>query len=224
MQEHYKGALKLLLCYPYKEDNKATKLFKKYCLDNWGKWDKCAPLASRDYEKIIRLMIAHPKNYREAIKSIDREMLNIYLLAYQSYIFNECLKLYVIESGMDNVEVPYIGGTLLFYSKLKRENNLQNMEIPMLNEKTKLGKTDSDKIKRVLAEEGIELKQFALHKMRFRGVRFKTFLRRAIVYPKNLVIGELEDDELYKEKKKIRFSFQLPPGSYATILIKRLLI
>ena len=38
MLEHYKGALKLLLCYPDREDKKQTKVFKNLCRENWGRW------------------------------------------------------------------------------------------------------------------------------------------------------------------------------------------
>jgi len=222
--EHYKGALKLLLCHPYREDGKSTKLFKNHCLQNWGRWEECFMLAPREFRRIIGFLMADPKDYRGAIKTIDKEMLNLYLLAYQSYIFNQTLFLLVTDQGVGSKITPYSIGDFKFYKKLKNESVLKKLKIPMVNEKTKLTGAIGAMIKSILKEEGVEQKQFALGKMRFRGVRFKDFLRTAIVFAKELSIGKSQDDELYQGKKKINLEFILRPGSYATILIKRLLI
>ena len=224
IQEHYKGALKLILCYSYKEDGPAHKRFKKSCLDSWGAWERCAEQVPREYRKIMDHLLSRPKDYREAIKCIDRELLNLYLLAYQSYIFNRALYLLIQEHGIDSHEVPYIAGSFLFYSKLKDIDALRVIEMPMVNEKTKLSGSVGANIKEVLREEGIELKQFSLGKMRFRGVRFKPFLRKALLFPGDLNIEPEQPDDRYPGKKKIKLEFSLPPGSYATIVIKRLML
>ena len=39
----------------------------------------------------------------------------------------------------------------------------------------------------------------------------------------NLTIGTLEDDELNDGRKKVRVVFSLPKGSYATMVIKRMM-
>jgi tRNA pseudouridine13 synthase len=224
IQEHYKGALKLLLCYSYKEDGPAHKRFKKSCLDSWGVWERCAEQAPREYRGIMDFLLSHPKDYREAIKCIDRELLNLYLLAYQSYIFNRALYLLIQENGVNSHEVQYSAGTFLFYSELKDVDVLRGIEMPMVNEKTKLAGVPGDKVKEVLVEEGIELKQFALRKMKFRGVRFKSFMRKALVFPGDLNIEPEQPDDRYPGRKKIKLEFSLPPGSYATIVVKRLIL
>jgi hypothetical protein len=63
-----------------------------------------------------------------------------------------------------------------------------------------------------------------LQKMRLRGVRFKPFERHAIVFPKGLALTKPLPDELYKKKFRCTLTCVLPPGTYATILIKRLLL
>ncbi|HEX7319505.1 MAG TPA: tRNA pseudouridine(13) synthase TruD [bacterium] len=224
VQEHYKGALKLLLCYPYKEDGAAIKRFKKCCLDSWGVWERCAEQAPREYRGIMNFLLSHPKDYREAIKCIDRELLKLYLLAYQSYIFNQALYLLIRDGSSGTREVAYSVGTFLFYGELKDIGSLREVELPMVNEKTKLAGSPGDKVKEVLAEEGIELKKFALRKMRFRGVRFKPFMRKVLVFPGDLNIEPEQPDDRYPGKKKIKLEFSLPSGSYATMVVKRLMI
>lgn len=225
MLKHYKGALKLLLCYPYKEDRRQEKIFKNFCNENWGKWQGCLRLAPKKYRRIINYLIYNPKDYKNAIKTIDKELLNIYLLAYQSYLFNQTVNYVIEEHGIDNANMPYSVGHFLFYSKLKTGlESIKKIKIPILNEKVILKGHKDNIIKSVLDKEGIKLKDFALKKMRFRDVRFKSFLRPIILFPKNFHLGKIKDDEIYKNKKKIKLKFTLPPGSYATLLIKRLLV
>lgn len=221
--EHFKGALKLLLCYPAPEDRAELKRFKKCCRENWGAWDRCTAVP-REYRPIIDYLLRHPRDFKEAIKCVDRELLNLYLLAYQSYIFNRSLYLLIKDGGLETHEVPYQAGSYLFYGRLKTPETLASAELPMVCEKTRPEGAAGEKIKEVMQEEGIDFKQFALRKMRFRGVRFKPFMRRAVVYPRDMTVHTEEPDDRYPGKKKIRIEFVLPPGSYATIIIKRLLL
>ncbi len=224
MLEHYQGALKLLLCYPYKEDGRKEKIFKNFCRENWGNWQACLKLAPPIYRRIIHCLTKQPKDFKNAIKMIDRELLNICVLAYQSFLFNLMLNHLVLKYGVDNVQTPYSMGQFIFYRKITNLPKLKNATLPMLNEKYRSNPAQSEFVQQVLEKEGIQLKDFALRKMRLRGVRFKYFLRPAIVFPKNLTLGRREDDEIYPTKGKKRIEFIMPPGSYATILIKRLLI
>lgn len=224
MHQHYNGALKTLLCYPTKEEGKSIKLFKRCCAQHWGDLSPCYNLVPREYKEIVDYLIAHPADYKGAIKKIDREMLNIYLLAYQSFIFNQVLCLVIKDSGTDTFEVPYSFGKFLFYRHLNKKNKefLENVSIPLINEKVKMGGYIGEKIRYVLSEEGLVLRNFKLSKLRLRGVRFKLFMRPAIVFPGDFKIGKVENDELYRGKWQLTTQFILPPGTYATILIKRL--
>ncbi len=222
--EHYQGALKLLMCYAYKEDSMQEKKFKAYCLSNWREWQGCLKIAPPFYHPTLRYLCVHPKDYKNALKKIDREFLNLYLLAYQSYIFNEALARLVKHHSEEIVTVEYSAGEFIFHRKLRTPLTAADKQIPMINEKTKLAGTVGKNIEKVLAKEGITLKQMALQKMRLRGVRFKYFLRDAIVFPGDFTVSSPVTDEIYSDKYKCAVKCILPPGTYATILIKRLLL
>jgi tRNA pseudouridine13 synthase len=224
MLKHYNGALRLLLCYPYKEDSRVLKRFKNCCQQHWKKWIVCLPLATQQVRGIIDHLVAQPKDYRGAIKEIDKDMLNLYLLAYQSYLFNQTLSLFVEHYGNGLTHLPYSMGNFVFYRNVEDFQTLYDLTLPMINEKTSLQGITGKVIRSILRQEGIAQKNFALQKMRFRGVRFKHFLRQAIVVPQHFHLERPQDDDVYKCKKKIRLTFTLPPGSYATLLIKRLLL
>ncbi len=224
MRGHYRGALKLLLCYPYKEDNIKNKIFKRYCLEHWGDWAGCLELAPKEFKKTVRYLMKDARDYKGAIKTIDREMLNIYLLAYQSYLFNRILGLVIKDFAREVIEVPYSVGEFIYYRKLKSKDLMDKFMVPMINNQTVLNNCLQGKVSSVLAIEGITLRDFGLSKMRFRGVRFKTFLRKAFIMPEDFFIGKPEVDEIYQNRMKLTLDFKLPAGSYATILVKRLLI
>ena len=224
IQKHYQGALKLLLCYPYKEDSVREKRLKKYCMNHWSDWQGCLASAPSLYRPILRYLCERPKDFKNAIKKINKELLNLYLLAYQSFLFNETLANVIKQSGEHNESLKYSQGTFIFYRELPLPSDLRALCIPMLNEKTSLTGIAGRITENVLKKEGITLKDMGLQKMRLRGVRFKTFKRSAVIFPTGFVITEPEPDELYANRLKRKILCTLPPGTYATILVKRLFL
>jgi tRNA pseudouridine13 synthase len=55
-----------------------------------------------------------------------------------------------------------------------------------------------------------------------RVLYFKHELRPVLIYPQKLVVGRASPDELNPGAQKINVAFTLPPGSYATLVIRRL--
>ena len=222
--EHYGGALKLLMCYAYKEDGAQERRFKQYCLGHWRDWSGCFKIAPPFYRPILKFLCEHPKDFRNALKQIDREYLNIYLLAYQSFIFNQVLGRTVRELGGNNVGLPYSMGEFIFHHELPSSSPMPGLSIPMINERTRTAGHIGMAIKKVLKSEGIMQKDMALRKMRLRGVRFKSFERAALVFPEDFSMTQAVPDEIYRERYKCQLKCILPPGAYATIMIKRLLL
>lgn len=71
-----------------------------------------------------------------------------------------------------------------------------------------------------LAEEGIKPRDFIIKEIP--ELSSEGDEREIIAEAKDLKIGKLQEDELNKPKKKIKISFTLPPGSYATVFINQL--
>jgi tRNA pseudouridine13 synthase len=222
MLGHYKGSLQLILATPFKEDSQQDKQFKYFCREHWGQWADCLQHAPPAYRRMVRALAQNGRDLKGAIKTISREMLNLHLLAYQSFIFNQVLKKYVAQHGINTITVPYSVGSFVFYRKLTDVVAMRRCTIPMVNEKVSLCGETGSMIQSILKEEGITPRDFSLRTMRFRGVRFKPFSRSAIIFPQRFRYGTPVSDELYVKKRKMRISFTLPPGSYATLLIRRL--
>jgi tRNA pseudouridine13 synthase len=74
----------------------------------------------------------------------------------------------------------------------------------------------------ILSDGGLRRSDFRTHALR--KVYFKSFLRRAVVHPENLEMGEEGPDELHPGRRRIEVSFTLPRGAYATMVVKRLML
>lgn len=223
MLGHYKGALQLILATPFKEDPQDEKRFKQFCREHWGQWADCLHRAPPSHRHMVRALAQNKRDLKGAIKTISREMLNLHILAYQSFIFNQTLGKYVTEHSNNTVTMRYSVGCFIFYRKLVDVAVSCQCTIPMVSEKASLRGEVGSIMKSVLDEEGVTIRDFSLRAMRFRGVRSKPFKRNAIVFPQGFTCGKPTNDELYAKKRKMKIAFTLPPGSYATLVIKRVM-
>lgn len=221
---HYNGALKLFLATPSADDNSNTKKRKRLLAFYWGDWEKCYEFAPLEGKPIFQYLREHHRDFIGAVQLIPKTLLELFLNAYQSWLWNEVMATLLMEMGLGKITVPYGFGKLIFYESLASEEvkYLTRLVIPAPAPKAEF---KSERVARitteVLQKEGLELKQLKL-KFRIKGVFFKPYERAAIVYPRKLKEGAFEPDELYPEKSKLALAFTLPAGSYATVLIKRL--
>jgi len=140
------------------------------------------------------------RNFKE-LDTNDKIKLKFYFHSYQSYLFN--LVLSESLSKFDHFEVSYNLGKFVFLKK-----KIKNFKIPLLSFDTEL-KGETGKIyKKILKKEGIRLADFLVKQMPF--LVSDTQYRDAFV----------EVNDLKKKGNYIYFT--LPKGSYATVLVKKL--
>ena len=53
-------------------------------------------------------------------------------------------------------------------------------------------------------------------------IHFEPEERVLLVHPGRLAVGEAQDDELNRGRRRVNVAFTLPPGAYATLVVKRL--
>ena len=74
----------------------------------------------------------------------------------------------------------------------------------------------------VLAEEGLALQDF---KARILKKAFAAKSSRAlIVHPERAAVSDPENDDMGHKRWKVTLRFQLPPGSYATLVVKAIAV
>lgn len=221
---HYNGALKLFLATPSSADDSRTRRTKQSLAEHWGDWRRCLEAAPAEARPAIRHLVAHRADFKTAIKLLPRQLLELFLNAYQSYLWNETLAGLLARLKVPTRQVEYSVGTMLFYERLAPDklSYLRRMEIPAFAPGTAF-KSDlvASIASEVLAKEGLDMNQLRL-KLRVRGLFFKTFDRPALVVPSGLELSRPEPDDMYPGRVKMEVSFFLPPGSYATVVLKRL--
>jgi tRNA pseudouridine13 synthase len=221
----FEEALKLALTGPYEFDRPAQKREKETLRSHWGDWKTCKEHLERGHARsLIDYLVSHPADFRGALERLRPELRGLYLSAYQSELWNRTLDLYLRRLAPDRlVEVPVRRGSLLFHCGLTDDQlrQVEALSLPLASARMKLEADDprGEFVRAVLAEEGLTPEQ-----MKVKGSRelfFSRGERTALCMPRNLE-GHTDADDRHAGRRKMTLTFDLPRGSYATLLVKRL--
>ncbi len=161
----------------------------------------------------------HPCDYVGALRLLPIRLLRMYINAFQSSLWNRTLAEYLKRHNPTGRVVAFSQGDLFF---VKQPEQWKNFKIPLVG----FGEIIADDqeiveiIERLLREEGITRTNFIIKQIP--EITIEGELRSAVVNVNEIVVGEVEDDELNSEMKKVGVTFRLPKGSYATMVIKRI--
>jgi tRNA pseudouridine13 synthase len=112
-------------------------------------------------------------------------------------------------------------GSVPFHQGLDDDQlrNLASLQLPLPSARLKLDETDprTELVRTILAEEGLELRQ-----MQIKGIRVMFFSRgeRAASCVPSQFAHEFAEDERHRGREKLTLTFELPRGSYATLIVK----
>lgn len=226
IQKNYEQAVKIFLTKYLKTERKKIKDEKRKILASWNNFEKI-DIKNNVFKSVINEYKKN-KNWLEAYRKIPPNLRELFLNAYQSYLWNECLKeIFKRIVGKERLyNIDYNIGFLLFYKKLI---DTEIKKIPFtfqtISPSIKFSSDfEEEIIKYVLSIENINLEDLDIEKEI--GNFFKTRKREVILKPQEFTISNLELDEINDKGKKKRYkiilSFILPKGSYATIVTKRL--
>ncbi|HTW90298.1 MAG TPA: tRNA pseudouridine(13) synthase TruD [bacterium] len=221
---HFNGALRLWLGTPSGADDAQTRRRKAGIEEHWGDWPRILQLAPPEGQPAIKHLSISPKDFKGTVYLIPRNLLELFVNAYQGWLWNEIMAALLAEMKAAPRQLEYSLGTLAFYDELSPTDAkfLSKLVIPAPGPDAEFASERAARAtNQVLAREGLSLDQLEL-KLRIRGVFFKAYPRKAVVTPEHLKASSPEPDDLYPGRKKLLLSFFLPPGSYATMLIKRL--
>lgn len=236
IKKDYETALRIFL-QPRRKEKKEIKKIKKFINENWlncckiKKFLEEEKFKNREIERIINFLSKNPKDFLGAFKLIRKNLQSLFISAYQSYLWNECAKEYLKEiiNEKNLYSAKYFQKSFLFYKKLTKEEfeKLKSLKLKTISDNLVFN-DDKEKeiINKILFREGLTLRDFKIREET--DLFFKAREREILSLPKNFSVSEPEIDELnYKEKGlrkkfKIFLSFELPKGSYATIVIKRI--
>lgn len=223
----FEAALHNYMAKPSELDRTEDAKVKAFWRDNWGQWDRRVPFeGTRKYHRILKSLRDHPGDWVRAFLQIDADYRAMLLFTYQSYLWNEGVRRYLqlLLPREHLFPMKYQAGTLLFHRDAIPEvlRPLREATFPLLGPDTRI---ENPKMKEavdwVLGREKLSLEQLRI-KEAPRLLFFKSEERPVLVFPQKLVIGRPQRDELNKGSVKVNVAFTLPPGAYATLVIKRL--
>ncbi len=222
----FEDALKEALTAPYDFDRLPQKREKATLLAHWGDWPACRKNLGRGHAHTLAEYLCHrPGDFRGALERLRPELRGLYLAAYQSELWNRMLALLLrrVVRPEQLIEVTSRRGPVPFPRELDEEQRrtlgTTTLPLPSARLKPAEGDPHAELIAGVLAGEG-----FSLEQMKVRGSRdlfFSRGDRPALCLPRDLR-GELEEDERHRDRRKITLGCELPRGSYATLIVKRI--
>jgi tRNA pseudouridine13 synthase len=223
----FEAALRNYLAKPSELDRTEDAKVKTFWRDNWGHWDARVPFeGSRKYHRILKSLREHPGDYVRAFLQIDSDYRAMLLFTYQSYLWNEGVRRYLqlLLPREHLFPMKYQAGTLLFHKDADAEvlRSLRDATFPLLGPDTRI--TDpkvQEAVDWVLGKEKLTLQDLRIEEAS-RLLFFKSEERPLLVLPQKLVIGRTQKDDLNRGFLKVNVAFTLPPGAYATLVIKRL--
>jgi tRNA pseudouridine13 synthase len=157
---------------------------------------------------------------------INQDYRALQLFTFQSWLWNEGVRrlLQLMFPREHLFPLPYQAGTLLFHREGAAEalQRLRSISFPLLSPETAF---DDEQIGEA-AMWALGKEKLKLSDLRIQGAErlmwFKHELRPVVVHPHKLVLGKPTPDELNRPYFKLNVAFTLPPGSYATLVVKRL--
>jgi tRNA pseudouridine13 synthase len=227
----WEGALKLALTAPYEHDRSAAKQEKALLRKHWGAWNECQRKLPRGSNRgVIDHLAARPGDFRGAVARLPSELASLYLAAYQSHLWNRTMAIWLerhlpatnrLKIRLKLLEAPMPGG--LSADQLAE---LGRLSLPLPSARLKYDEVLdgvppdwSELVRETLANEGFELGQ-----MKLQGLRKPFFSRgvRAIHCQPSHLSAESGPDERHIKHESLTLRFELPRGSYATLLVKRI--
>jgi tRNA pseudouridine13 synthase len=168
-----------------KSEPKKIKDEKRKIISSWNDLSNV-----RVYNKAFAVVIKEyrtTKDWRSAYRMIPAHLREMFVNAYQSYLWNECVKelLKEVIEKQKLYSVEYAIGVLLFYVNLSED---EMKKIPgtfqTISESVILSNVEQRIVDRVLMKEGLALTDFAIEMET--GNFFKTRARQVLLMPEEL--------------------------------------
>jgi tRNA pseudouridine13 synthase len=222
LKKEFSGALKSYLVSVYSEEPVQDKERKNLIFKHWKDWNRCLGYArSRTEVETFRHLIKHPKGLILPLRKIPHEELISHISAYQSFVWNGVLAEIIQSlSGKNILRYPGCAGDYIFPvdSDSGEAKFPSDLSIPTIPVKISvLSEPVKSAYAKLFERQGIKTAMF--NNLKVRQAYFKSFMRPAIVKPQYLSYY-VRDDDLYFAKDMITVNFQLPRGSFATMLLK----
>ena len=148
-----------------------------------------------------------------AIRTISKRRLIFYVNAYQSWLWNRTIAEYLAARLSKSWKVDYSMGELVF-----SDERLEDVDVAIIGYNSELVEFEEIYV-RLLEEEKLKQEDFLIKELP--ELISEGTTRKMYAELKGLSV-KYEKDERHKDKIKAVLEFQLGPGSYATIVVRKM--
>jgi tRNA pseudouridine13 synthase len=220
------GAVRAYLAHPFLGDPSSVRAFKAVARQHWREWAYLLENAPRpsNYRSLLTYLKDHPQGYRKALNLIPRRLLSLYLAAYQSYLWNKIAGGYL--KGVLSTNAPMPALTVLdlalpVYRVLSsaQHASLSATSVPLPGHRAVYSDPElAGVVGEVLAAEGIGLGDLKARILQ--RAYLSKGQRRLLLHPADIGSDVVQDDDRFSGSQARRVSFTLPPGAFATLVLK----
>lgn len=227
MRGDFQAGLKSLIAHPSELDKSEDARVKAWFRDHWGEWNRHPPQASWvKYRPIVQHLRESPFDFGGALLKMDRRLRAMVVFEFQSALWNEAVRRYLHGKvpERDLMALRYQLGALEFPRALPPEGSeaLLAKQFPLLApESTFNDPAVEASCRATLQRYDLGLADLVVPKLA--GFFFKHEERPLFVVPGKLRSTEPAADEENRGRMKVVLSFTLPPGAYATLVVRRVL-
>ncbi|MEN3010820.1 MAG: tRNA pseudouridine(13) synthase TruD, partial [Candidatus Bipolaricaulaceae bacterium] len=223
----WEGALRAYLAEPLLGDPPPVRRFKAVAHAHWGEWELLKAKAPRgNLRSVLTFLCDHPQDFKRAVNLITPRVLSLWLSAYQSFLWNRAASRVLEELVGENQALVFLrfpwGAVVAPAYPLDPEllAKLGATEIPLPSAKMRTEGGLQSALSGVLMEEGLSPAD-----LKARGVErahLSAGVRLVWVVPSEPQSAAPVPDELFPSRQRLTLAFVLPPGSYATLLLRHL--
>jgi tRNA pseudouridine13 synthase len=190
---------------------------------------------------MLRHLVRHPEDFAGAFKTLPFKLREMFIQAYESYLFNKFLSRrialgsplnmaevgdYVVAVERSGLPMPTICKTVNLEKRVEINNSMQTgklrLAIPLIGFKQHPSQGAQGEIeKRILEEEDVSPQDFRITTMP--EVSTKGRLRSATTPINNFSASEITPDANRPFRHEVKATFMLYRGSYATILLREIM-
>lgn len=217
----YEGALREYLCHHPEAEVRAR--LKRLWEDPLRLLREAAPLLSK-IDLIALKVYLKKKDPQRALRALPKQLKLLFMFSYQAFLWNEVLSRVIRKRARSVLDVPFVRGQKLCFH-LEANNGIKTLydfDLPYISAEAlalPLPKEVKRELEQVLEEEtkalGLKDPQELLHVQALSLKVFSTGKRKAIVFPEKVSFLE-------KTHNAIKVRFSLPRGSYATVLLRKI--
>jgi tRNA pseudouridine13 synthase len=221
----HEQALKLALAEPNPFDRPGVKAQKAILRAHWGDWVTAKARLERSSERsTVTYLVDHPTDFRGAFARTKRELRSLYFSAFQSHLWNLILGGWIEQmvAADARVSLALKAGDLPFPRRLSPEQTqiLRQTPIPLPSARNPMPAGPLEPVVHEVLGR-FQLDWTNLRVKHLKDVFFSKGSRACLIFPEKLEFAVIDDD-LHPKKRAVRLAFDLPRGSYATIMVKRI--